>query len=438
MDEGSRARLASLRDPALPALQELLEGGAELWRAAAGSEDARVQPVQVRWQLGRSLTVRYAVSDERADSPGGVGVVAHLGDRPEGDVTVLRGDLGEVALWRLAEDPWLPGMRVALDPDSVRDMLATLGVARGLVALRLRAYRPGRRAVVEVQTDAFRCFLKVVRPHRIVALQRRHQVVAGRLPVPLSHGWSPELGLIVLEARRGMTLHEALASGEPLPTAGDVRQLLDGLPDLAPSGEGASAAPSQVQAGIDHLPLVRRLAPEAARELDGFDLEAMVGRTRRIQTVHGDLHEAQLLVEDGRLSALLDIDTVGAGDPRDDWATFLGHLAVRSQECESGERGRVHAYSRDVAEVLRAYSQRPDGDEEASARVAAVIVGLATSAFASLAPNWAELADARVRLAALWLSGEGFVRLEKDGLSGREDENRLIGVSRETHATRPI
>lgn len=434
MDESSRARLESLRDPALPALQELLQHGSELWRAAGGAEEARVRPLQVRWQLGHSVTVRYDASGEGDESLPLSGFVAHVGTRPEADVTLLRSDLGEVSLWRLAEDPWLPGLRVALNPESVRGMLATLGVARGPVALRLRAYRPGRRAVVEVQTGVFRCFVKVVRPQRIAPLQRRHAAIAGRLPVPASHGWSSELGLVVLEARQGTTLREALASGQPVPPVDEVRHLLDRLPKL----EGGGVARSQVQAGVDQLPLVRQLAPEAARALDQFDLAALVGPSRRSRTVHGDLHEAQLLVEEGRLSGLLDIDTAGLGDPRDDWATFLGHLVVRVQESEGAERERIRVYGREVAEVLQAIAEGADAWREASARVAAVILGLGTSAFTALAPNWAELVDGRVGLAVSWLRGEGPARLDEGIASVLTDEKRLMALSPGTHPTGPI
>src|SRR5690606_31545657 len=135
------------------------------------------------------------------------------GTLPEG-AAVLRSELGEVAAWPVAGDPALPGLSAALDPQAVREMLAPLGVPRGPVALRLRAYRPGRRAVVEATMGGHRFFVKVLRPSRIEALQLWHRALEGILPVPASHGWSSDLGLVVLEARRGTTVREALIRGE--------------------------------------------------------------------------------------------------------------------------------------------------------------------------------------------------------------------------------
>ncbi len=423
MDERSRDRLHALDEPALPFL-DLIEGGAGLWEALAGADaPADVRAVQTRWQPGRSLTVRYQAVDPES---GHVldDFVAYAASRLPDGVTVLRGTSAEVAVWRLTDDPWLPGMRAALDPAAVRELLVPLGVPRAPVALHLRAYRPGRRAVVEVRTGEHGFFLKVLRPSAIAALQQRHRALEGVLPVPASHGWSDELGLVVLEARGGVSLREGLARGEAVPPATDVLALLDRLPP--PEDErlsGLGPARSQVQAGIDHLPMVRRLAPDATRALDGYDLASLVGERRTDRTVHGDVHEAQLLVEDGRFSALLDVDTAGAGDPRDDWATFLGHLAVQAAEATGEARARYRAYAREVAAVLDSLGGEP---AESDARVAAVILGLATGGFAAMAPNWADLADGRVALAASWLGGGG-----RDALL--TDESELIRLSPAPH-----
>lgn len=435
MDEISLGRLESLRDPGLPALQELLLHGDDLW-GALGRAPREVRVVQARWRPGHSLAVRYEAlppdpvepkAGARDDAAPAVAFVAYHGVKMPEDVAVLRGGAGEVALWPIAEDPWLPGMRVALDPAAVREMLAPLRVPRAPVALRLRAYRPGRRAVVEATTGGYRFFVKVLRPGAIERLQVRHRVMEGIVPVPASHGWSPQMGLVVLEGRPGKTLREALAQGDAVPEPRSIAGLLEALPEI---GDGLRAS-TQVQAGVAQLNLVRRLAPETAPLLEGFDLAAAVGPSANTHTVHGDLHEAQLLVEDGLVTGLLDVDTVGRGDPRDDWATFLGHLVVRHQESRGPERERLRRYAREVAELLTS-RYRGDGDPHAiDARVAAVVVGLSTGPFAAMVPDWAALVDARVALAAAWLRGEGRRALE--AAPDAPDESELIALSRGSH-----
>src|SRR5690606_15772914 len=165
----------------------------------------------------------------------------------------------------------------------------------------------------------------------------------------------------------------------------------------------------------------RRLSPEATRALEGYDLTAAMGATNGSITVHGDLHESQLLVEHGRLVAVLDVDTAGLGDPRDDWATFLGHLHVRALDARGEERRRTARYALEVAEVLFAEATSDRGRAEVEARVAGVVLGLATGAFAVMAPDWAEYTDRRVDLAVRWLRGEGLAFLD-DLARGDRDE----------------
>lgn len=396
-----------LDDPALPVAQ-LLEGGAELRAALAAAlgrerdgKGGEVRPVYVRWRPGRSLTVRYVAETGEDDAPG---LVAHMAPRlPEG-VPVLEGDLGRVAVWPLTDDPWLPGLRVALDPERVRTMLASLGIPRAPVALGLRAYRPGRRAVVAVVTGPYRVYLKVVRPSRIGALQARHRALEAHVPVPRSHGWSEDLGIVVLEARAGRTLREAILAGDEVPSPAEIRRVVTAMPDI-----GGEPVRSQVDAGLAHLDVARRLAPDAMRGLDRLDLEIPPpGRTR---TIHGDLHESQILVRDGGITGLLDVDTAGVGVPLDDWATLLAHLAAwhdlihdQARDLAGGEeRSRVAAYAEEVLDIALTEGAPAD----LHPRVAAVLAGLAVGAFSAQAADWPALVDRRVRLASAWLRGEG-------------------------------
>ena len=43
---------------------------------------------------------------------------------------------------------------------------------------------------------------------------------------------------------------------------------------------------------------------------------------------HGDFYEANIFTADGRVSAVIDLDSLGPGLREDDLATLLGHLAV--------------------------------------------------------------------------------------------------------------
>lgn len=424
MSPESRRRLDALSDAALPVFADLLEDGAEMWRAAGGRIEGVATPVQVRWQPDRSLLVRYAGTDDAGDP---TSFIAYAAARLPEQATILEGAAGRVAVWEMRRDPWLPGLRVALDPPSVRRMLAPLGVAEGPVALRLQAYRPGRRAVVEILTGRYRFFLKVVRPERVAALQVRHRAHEATLPIPLSHGWSPEHGLVLLEARPGTTLRQALANGDAVPAPQRIDTLLHALPEA----DGAPAR-SQVEAGVRHVDLLRRLAPDAIREVDEDLLVFETPDATTLRPIHGDLHEAQVLVQGGEVTGLIDLDTAGLGEPLDDWATFLAHLAIwRNAAADDDTHARVTAYARGVADVALSLGA-PEAIER---RTAAVILGLAAGPFASLAPDWAQLVDARIRLAVDWLRGDGPAALLADASAERAggDESELIAVSGPAH-----
>jgi len=428
MDPDVLLRLRSLRDPAFPAWASLFEHGADLWRAAGHSVEGGATPTHVRWRPGRSLVIRYAAQTAAGEATSFVaaaGVVV-----PPGTVT-LESEAGPVAVWGLSDDPWLPGLRVAMSPPEVRAMLGALGVPPAPVHLQLRAHRPGRRAVVEVVTGDTRLFLKVVRTSKIAALQARHRALEAVLPVPRTHGWSAEHGLIVLEARPGLTLRAALAEGARVPSAAELEELLREMP--APS-DGALAA-SQVDAGLGQIDLLRRLSPARASMLDAiaqdFERHGVERPARQeLRPVHGDLHEAQVIVQGGQVSGVLDIDGVGLGDPVDDWATLLAHLEVWRHVAPAEAQDRVTAYARDVAGLVLQETTPAD----LAPRVASVILGLAVGPFRTMQPDWAAQTDARIDLAASWASGLGLLNLlDSPAVAPTEDESRLIRLSGEAH-----
>ena len=400
----SVARLQQLDDPALPAMRALL--GAEsvdvLGTAVEGVGEHMISRrlTQVSWSPGLRLTV---VFDARVSSVKGTHIHEHLVAATA--TTQLRGGVqledesgAHIAVWRLQNDPELPGLAVAMDEQAIRGLLDGLGLPRGEVTARLRAYRPMRRAVVEVSAGGQRLFIKVVPPSHVRRLQSLHETAAQHLPVPPTHGWSLEHGLVVLRAMPGVTLRNCLLDKRlDLPDPVQVYALLQqlpALPDSRPAREQAAAA-------LEMAPLLRALVPECRSSIDGivqqdFPSDASLGG---LVPVHGDLHEAQMMVQAGSIAGLLDIDTAGLGHRIDDWATLLGHLAVLLNETRPSSQRRVRTY----AQRLMALADRDVGDPSGlRTRIAAVILGLATGPFRVQTPSWVEGTRSRISLAEAW------------------------------------
>lgn len=203
----------------------------------------------------------------------------------------------------------------------------------------LRTLRPGKRAVVEASCGT--CFVKVVQPHRTARIAARYVRLDGVATVPEVVMCDETLGVIVLARKPGRTLRTAIVGG-------DERTL--------PSADALAEA----------------LAPLWARNL-----------------VHGDFNDANVLVADGRVTGLVDLDRSGPGDPRDDLATLLAHLTalaiyrpgfdtqIRRYRDAIGRawRARFGDLDRRTAEVLERLAQRAEelgrGREAAGCRAAA-------------------------------------------------------------------
>lgn len=418
--------LARLDDPALPAVPVLLRDPVELLDAAltpAGGEIRTAEPRQTTWRPGRSLTVRY---DARVAWTGG-GVtdemlVARTGDlHPQS--LVLAADDVRVAVWRVPHDPWLPGLAAVTDPARVDPLLDALDVAPGRADTRIVSYRPGRRAVVRLRRGGTTLFAKVTRPGRAAQdLHDRHVALADALPVPRSLGVDPDLGLVVLQGLGGTLLrHRLRVPDAALPGPGGVLALLDRLP--APA-DGRRVAGWRSAEWAD---LLGRVRPERAASLRALaeELTAVdAAHTDPLVPVHGDLHEAQLLVQRSRITGLLDIDTHGLGHRVDDLATLIGHLATlatttaRRPVVERYAARLVDGFDRAVDPVLLRYA------------VAEVILGLATGPFRVLEPNWPATTDARIDLAERWAESARRTAARRGAAA---DETSLSAVSQPSH-----
>jgi hypothetical protein len=395
--------LRVFRDPKLPAMSVLLgPESRELLGAAVALVDGKVagaRPSHIRWQPGSSLTVVYEAQILRPEQRTATTeyLVATTGDSvPEGAVVLKRGD-EQVGVWLQANDPALPGLATALDPRRARALLDQLGVSGGVVKTRLRSYRPLRRAVVEIRSGSLRLFAKLVPPSEARGLQDRHAVFARAIRAPRSLGWSEEHGLVVLEALPGITLREALTSRDRvLPDPGQVAGILEALPRFAGGpvrGPLASVA--------RHSRLLGLLAPELKAALTGFAQRAKeegLGAAEPVP-VHGDFYDAQILTSGGKVSGVLDIDAAGLGARIDDWATMIGHLAVRVGTADA----KANRRNRDYARHLLAIAESQADTAELRRRIAAVVLAMATGPFRVQTPNWPGETRRRIRLAIRWL-----------------------------------
>jgi aminoglycoside phosphotransferase (APT) family kinase protein len=304
-----------------------------------------------------------------------------------------------VAVWRWPQDPFLPGLSEALDPVRVAALLDELGVDGGAVQIRTRAYRPGRRAVVEVTGRRGRLFLKIVRPSRIEQLHRRHRTLVEHLPVPDSLGWSNS-GILVLTALAGETLRAGLRSTrQPLPQPEAISQLLGRFP-----AQLASELPPRDLASLlsHHTSVIEETVPAVKDKLEAT-LEALTADPEEdpgpVTAVHGDLYEAQLMVNRGRITGILDIDTAGSGFLVDDYANFCAHLSVLAQMSDRPRQVRRFGAN------LLAHAETLFPRQMLRQRIAAAVLGLATGPFRVLEANWEATTARRLDLAMEWARG---------------------------------
>ncbi|MGH3937910.1 MAG: hypothetical protein ACRDTG_04630 [Pseudonocardiaceae bacterium] len=191
---------------------------AVLW--TAGGRLRRWALTQVDHQPGRHTTVSYSARVRWTDgSMTGETLGASSGPLPDGVARLSDGNT-EIGMWRFPFDPDLPALPAACDYERIRQMVAGAGLSvdGDAVRLRIRAYRPRRRAVIEVAAlGGHRVFVKVVRPHRARGLHERHRLADAAVPTSL--GWA-ENGLVVL----------AGLSGHPLREIPDHREVAGGTP----------------------------------------------------------------------------------------------------------------------------------------------------------------------------------------------------------------
>lgn len=309
----------------------------------------------------------------------------------------------EVAVWLYPRDPDLPGLIRAAFSEDIAELLNEHQVVRGgvkpeQVSLQMVGYRPRRRAVLRAEvataigTEVF--FIKVMREPLFAATVRRHELLllAG-IPAPHVVCATDDF-LLVLRELKGQPLARAMFDAATPCTAEQLVGLLDGLPAEVAALE---RRPPWVDAVDQYADMISAAMPALAPRLTWLVGEIRTGLGQfpeGNEPTHGDFHEGQLFVDDGRVSGVLDIDTIGPGRRADDLACLLAHLST-VQRMNPEQAARV---SRLIQTWVPVFDTRVD-PIELRLRAAGVIISLATGPYRSQEPHWEAETDQIIRAA---------------------------------------
>lgn len=296
----------------------------------------------------------------------------------------------EVAVWIYPRDPDLPGLARAAYPEQLADLLnarSLLGRAVDPSELQLRmiGYRPRRRAVVRVSVGETTFYIKVLRPKVFDDIVGRHRLLADAgVPAPTVLATTDDQ-LLILRELPGRPLAKAVFQPSAPCTAEQLIDLLDGMPPMVSTLERRAPWSDAVEyyASIvaQALPIEEARLAWLVREITGGLRSIPPGD----EPTHGDFHEGQVHVADGRVVGILDVDTIGPGRRADDLACLIAHLStIQNMNEQQGARVREL-----LAAWVPVFDTRVD-PTELRLRAAAVIVSLATGPYRSQDAAWQE------------------------------------------------
>jgi aminoglycoside phosphotransferase (APT) family kinase protein len=349
----------------------------------------------VRSGNGHVVDTLLAATTAGGPLPGTLHVEADVPDGPP-----LR-----VGVWRWPFDPILTALEEVVTPDRAQRLFGDL--VGGRPGLTVVSYRPTERAVVRVEPSDGRpaFFVKVVAPGAVAPLVDRHvRLHEADLPVPrvIASG----TGWFAMEEIPGPTLRDRVKlTAGVWPASGEFASVIGRL--TAVDGTGLDEARSRVGDAPAHAAMLATVLPTERSRLGRItDLlrTADSNLDRTLGVVHGDLHEAQLVVDGSRIVGLLDVDDVGLGDPVDDAATLVGHLLYRGTTTDEGG-ARVLRY----AETLRNALRRPRDAGRLDVAIAATLVGLATGPFRIQQPDWVDVTRRQLDVIEEMLDGHPVV-----------------------------
>jgi hypothetical protein len=274
------------------------------------------------------------------------------------------------------------------------DGLAELCAAAGT---ELVAHRPERRAVVRDRRGPDTRYVKVVRPSMVgrvlepaVRLGAFDRPFALPRPVQVdeARGW------LVCTALPGRSLFDLLGGGAVLDRglAPAVGSALRWMHDREAAGLPSHTADAEIELVRECCARVAILAPglslgPAARAVAA----GLEGVASPPVPLHRDLHDKQILVDEGNALGLLDLDTMAAGEAALDLANLLAHLELRQLQARCTP-GAAAAFA---GGLMQGY--RPG--EAVARRLAAYLdsARLRLACVYALRPRWATLPPDLIR-----------------------------------------
>ncbi len=404
-------------DEALPAAAYLtgLDAQAVIDAAvrAAGGDLHSCRAANVQYRPGSDLVVRYETFVSWGGNPPARETLLASTTRhgpPAGTLPVIAdadGHTLEVGVWRWPFDPRLTSLTDMVTADSAAARLCDL--VEPPLALDVVAYRPTERCVVRVTgACGTTIYVKVLDPAAAGAVIERHRRLrAAGVPVPEIVGSDAAAGWLAMAELPGDTLRLRLKAQQPgWPKAEEYLDLVQRLRGVELT-DVARVTPRTVDA-LGHAAMLAVVLPEQQPRLERLSealADAADAAAERVgPTVHGDLYEAQVTVDGGRITGLLDVDDAGPGDPLDDFATVLGHLRYRLQTIT--ERRHRDAVRRYADELRQGFVRGAGVDAEAlDAVTAGVLVGLATGPFRIQQHHWRREVGRTLRRAERLLVG---------------------------------
>lgn len=276
--------------------------------------------------------------------------------------------------WAYPQDPALPSLPAVSYPEAAGVVLGKFGIEAEGARLRMEAYRPGKRAVLRVDTGERSWFAKVVHPSLAATIHDLHERFrAAGVPVPRSLGFS-EAGLVLLEELPGLP---AIDVFDRIDRARFARGLDELAQHIARVPVAIGARESLARRVEWYAERMEETSPLFARQTS--QLAELVHRRYAATavpppvTIHGDLHLGQVFVDHAdpsRITGILDIDTAGLGDPADDAGALFGHVVVSAVE-RTGLRAASEALAAFADELQLGWA----GDQRTAAIAATHLLG---------------------------------------------------------------